>query len=406
MPSSSTGILAQYGALLNITTPGALALALGARAPYAMIPLGVLTGVTASTGSIASGGAATGVVSIAGAVGGPLIGRWADSAGQRRVLLTIAPLNLLAMAAMLLALAQSWNGPLLWAVCLWLGASTVPVGSFTRARWIERTDDPRTLSTAFSYESTVDEITFVLGPALVGIAASAAFPSAPMMLAAALVLLAGIPFALTAPRALGTAATESAGPAPRIGRVILAILPALITMICIGTVFGSLQTGTTERAAELGSPGLAGLIYAVGGIGSAVTALLAVLIPERVALAARLLLGGLGIGAGALAVALAVQGSLPATAAILLVIGLFIGPTMVTAFTLAERRTQRGGTAVAMTTMGSAVTVGVSIGATAGGYLAGSSGSAAAYLVAMGAAVVIALTGGLLLARGRSARTL
>lgn len=430
MPSSPLGVLTQYGALLRIASPGSLALALAARAPYAMVPLGVLTGVTASTGSVAAGGLATGLTAISGAIGAPLIGRWADHAGQRAVLLAITPLNVLAIGLALTAMLLGWNGPALWLACLLMGGSTVPVGSFTRARWIERTRDPRTLSTAFSYESTADELTFVLGPALVGIAASAAFPSAPMMLAAALVLCAGVPFALTAPRELaggaggavdgaavdgaavdgagggGAAAAAGAGTAsaaaPGIGRVLLAIAPALIVMICIGTYFGSVQTATTERADLLGSPGSAGLVYAVMGIGSATTALLAVLIPDRVALATRVLVGGAGM-AVFLGIA-ALQGSLITTALLLLLAGFFVGPTMVTAFAMAERRALAGGTGVAMTSMSSAVTIGVSLGATVGGFVADAAGDVAAYGVGIGAATFAAATG-LVVLLGRGGRS-
>ena len=70
----------------------------------------------------------------------------------------------------------------------------------------------RELNTALSYESTVDEMVFVLGPALVGIAASAAVPVAPLVLAATLVLAAGVPFAMTATGKLDAAEEESGRP--------------------------------------------------------------------------------------------------------------------------------------------------------------------------------------------------
>lgn len=454
MVSSSSSAIARYRSLPTIASGSWMALAMAARAPYAMIPLGTMTAITVSTGSIATGGLASGLVAAASAVAGPLIGRAADRAGQRRVLMTLTPINAIALGLLLLAALQAWDGPLLWAICLLTGGSAVPVGSFTRARWVELARDPKDLGTALSYESTVDELSFVLGPALVGIAASTAFSAAPLAIAAALVALAGIPFALTTPRSehaatigagAGAGATErtadgTAGahtphrvstrtvtgempaigsvpsdapfaehhtpapvsastPAPSIKRVLLAVLPAIVVMVCIGTFFGSVQAGTTERADLLGAAGSAGIVYAFMGLTSALTALLVVLLPDSVTLAARVLVGGAGM---AVFIALtAFMGSLTMTGVTLMIAGLFIGPTMVTAFSLTERRTPPGGTGVAMTSMQSSVTVGQAAGASLGGALAASIGAQGAYGLATLVSIVIALVGGFVVLRRR-----
>lgn len=457
MVSSSSSAIARYRSLPTIASGSWMALAMAARAPYAMIPLGTMTAITVSTGSIATGGLASGLVAAASAVAGPLIGRAADRSGQRRVLLTLTPLNAIALGLLLLAALQAWDGPLLWAICLLTGGSAVPVGSFTRARWVELARDPKDLGTALSYESTVDELSFVLGPALVGIAASTAFSAAPLAIAAALVALAGIPFALTTPRSehagvgasagvgAGAGATERTGdgtaaataphrvstrtvtgempaigsvpsdapfaehhtpapvsastPAPSIKRVLLAVLPAIVVMVCIGTFFGSVQAGTTERADLLGAAGSAGIVYAFMGLTSALTALLVVLLPDSVTLAARVLVGGAGM---AVFIALtAFMGSLTMTGVTLMIAGLFIGPTMVTAFSLTERRTPPGGTGVAMTSMQSSVTVGQAAGASLGGALAASIGAQGAYGLATLVSIVIALVGGFVVLRRR-----
>lgn len=434
MVSSPLGALARYRTLPRIASGSWMALALAARAPYAMIPLGALTAFTASTGSVATGGLATGLVSVASAVAGPLIGRAADRGGRRRVLGLLAPLNALALALLLVAALAGWDGPGMWLACLAAGATAIPVGSFARVHWVELTEDPRDLSTALSYESTVDELSFVLGPALVGIAAGTVLPAAPLALAAALVAGAGIPFALSGGGsaqdgrrartltgeipAIGAVPAEgpfsahpvpadrpaAAPPAPAISRVLTAVLPALLVMVCIGAFFGSVQAGTTERAALAGAEGAAGLVYAVMGLTSAVTALLVVLLPESVPLAARVLVGGIGMTA--LMALTATATALPSTALLLLAVGAFIGPTMVTAFALTDRLAPPGGTGVAMTSMQSSVTVGQAAGATAGGALAAASGPAGAFAVSVAAGAVIVLVGlQALLRRPRAARS-
>ena len=396
MTEKTTGLLARYRLLPTLVPLPQLALALIARAPYAMLPLGTMTAMTASSGSVAVGGVAAGLVAIAGSAAAPLIGRWSDAAGQRRVLSILTPINAVALIGMLCAALLSWNGPALWAVCLAVGLTGVPVGSFTRSRWVGLSRSPRDLDTAFSYESTADEMVFVLGPAIVGLAASLASSWAPLALAATLVLLAGIPFALSSPTIpehpcspTGSFSVPSRGPG--IGTVLLRVLPALVVMWCIGSLFGSVQAGTTERAAELGSPGVGGLIYAAMGLGSATTALLVVLVPEQIIASLRVGIGGIGMAT--LLMLTILQSTVGATTVTLLLTGLFIGPTMVTAFSMAERRAPAGGTGVAMTSMQSAVTVGVATGSAAGGALAAAHGSPGAYGLAVGVSALAAALG-------------
>jgi predicted MFS family arabinose efflux permease len=410
-----------------------MALAVAARAPYAMIPLGTMTAFTVSSGSVATGGLAAGFVAVTSAVAGPLIGRAADRLGPRPVLLTLTPLNAVLLALLLVAALQGWTGPALWAVCIGTGATAIPVGSFARVRWVALARDPRDLATALSYESTIDEMSFVLGPALVGIAASSAFPAAPLALAAVLVALAGIPFAATTRRdappaepartitgeipAIGAVASEaplsstdrpaerqgstSAPPEqvahPPIPRVLLAVLPAIIVMTCIGVFFGSVQAGTTERAVLAGAAGSAGLVYAVMGIGSAIMALLVVMLPATFTTAARILVGGLGMLVF-IAVA-APLSSLSLLTVLLLGAGVFIGPTLVTAFTLAQQRTPPGGTGVAMTSMQSSVTVGQAAGSSVGGALAAGIGPAGAFALAALVSLIVASVGAAALRR-------
>ena len=78
------------------------------------------------------------------------------------------------------------------------GASCPQVGPLARVRWMALTSrtsgrgaaaNSADLDTALSYESTADELTFVLGPALVGILASLLAPWLPLALAAALTVV-------------------------------------------------------------------------------------------------------------------------------------------------------------------------------------------------------------------------
>ncbi len=399
--SSPLSALAQYKILPQISSGLSMIMAVAARAPYAMIPLGTMTAVTAATGSVATGGLATAFVSVAAAIASPVIGRWADHMGQRFVLSLLTPVSAISLGLLLVAALQAWNGPILWVICLAVGATSLPIGAFTRARWIHFTRHPKELSAALSYESTVDELVFVLGPAFVGVAASLAAPAAPLGLAMALVVIAGLPFALTAPTASeiddAVVNEDNSVSRPSIIRVLWAVIPAIVVMLSIGTFFGAVQAATTERAFELGSASQAGLVYALMGLGSAFMALMVVVIPDSVRISVRVLVGGAGM-AGFILLTMT-QTTLATTALTLLVTGLFVGPTMVTAFTITEKLSPPGGTSVAMTSMQSSITIGVSLGSAVGGAIA-VSGATGAYVMAASAAGVVLVTGLIMALRG------
>lgn len=401
MQTSPFRALTHYRVLPQLAGWKSLVIAFAARAPYAMIPLGTMTAVISSTGSVALGGYATAAVALSTAIAGPLIGKWADRRGQDIPLRILTPINALALLGLFLAVTNGLQGIALYAICVAVGVTSLPIGSFTRSRWISQTSVPHELGAALSYESMADELVFVLGPALVGIAASAAAPSAPLLLAFLLVGSAGIAFALTAPRTRPERKSIDKGPG--VAKVLWAVAPSILAMTAIGTYFGATQAATTMRAELAGSTTLAGLIYATMGLGSAVMAIMTVAIPEQINLPMRLLVGGSGMVIAMATVAL--MPSLGFTALILVACGLFVGPSMVTAFTVTEKLAPAGGVAIAMTSMQSSVTIGVSLGSAVAGSIAQKFGDDPAYFFTAGVASVVAFVGlGLLVRRGQKNR--
>ncbi|MDT3767563.1 MFS transporter [Gleimia hominis] len=410
MQSSPFRALTHYRLLPALAGWPFLVFAFGARAAYAMIPLGTLTAVTVSTGSVAQGGFATGVVAIATAIAVPLIGRWADTSGHRAPLLILTPLNALALAGLFICTTYPAPTAALYLACTAVGCTSLPIGALARSQWVSRVQTPQQMAAALSYESMADELVFVLGPALVGIAASTANATIPLLLATILVATFGMAFALRTPRRLDPTAapaspeaetlgaannhsstqdlrhrknlqvTDSTGleqnpesarthtSTPSIGSIVTLVFPCIIVAVTIGFFFGATQAGLTMRMQLLGEPTTAGLIYALMGVGSAVMAILSVLIPERISLAQRLMIGGCGLFLFMSATALSTH--LALTCLLLLVCGLFIGPTLVTNFSIVEVLAPTQAMAVAMTLMQSALTVGTSSGSAVGGYVA------------------------------------
>lgn len=389
--------LTHYKVLPQIAGWKSLLVAFAARAPFAMVPLGVLTAVSATTGSVATGGLVTGVTALSAAIAGPLIGKWADRRGQQLPLKYLTPINALGLLGLFLTVQFHQPLPLILVFAVIAGFSALPIGSFTRSRWVVTTRMPHELSAALSYESMADELVFVLGPALVGIVASIFAPVIPLLIAFLLTASVGMIFAFSpVPPEVGSeGATKrneaSAASAVKVLPVLAMIVPTIIAMTAIGMLFGGIQSALTERSVVLGVGGSAGLIYSAMGLGSALMAIFTVLIPESLSLPKRLVISGAGVLAAALVTAYA--STVPATAFTLFFIGLFVGPGMVTAFSITENLAPANGVSIAMTAMQSSVTIGVSFGAALVGAVAQSHGDFFAFVTASLTGIIIAVVG-------------
>jgi MFS family permease len=139
--------------------------------------------------------------------------------------------------------------------------------------------------------------------------------------------------------------------------------------------------------AERGVPEQAGLVYGAMGIGSAALALGVALFPAGFTLRARWLTFASILVAGT--IALPFVGSIGAIAICLLVIGVGIGPTLVTQYSLAAAFSPRGRSATVMTMLGSAIVVGQSAASALTGLVADAAGSGTALVAPLLAASVV-----------------
>ncbi|OLT54041.1 MFS transporter [Cellulosimicrobium sp. CUA-896] len=413
-PTPSPARAGVYARLPRLAGRWFLPVAFLARLPFSMLTIGTLLLVTSSTGSVALGGLASAAAALGTAVGGPAQGAVADRVGQRRVVLVCAPASALAVLGLLAASTGSSTAATLAAAAA-VGASVPQVGPLARVRWLAMArDEPRTLFAAMSYESTADEVSFVLGPALVGVLAAAGSPQVAVLVAAALLATAGTAFALhpsarvtSRPGTPGAASTAPTAPGGLRATWRLARREAVtvVGMLAMGLLFGGTQAALTALTRDAGVPDLAGLVYAVMGVGSAATALAVVALPDRWSLGARwtTFAGGLLVSTAAL-VGAASTGSVAAVVAAVAVAGLFVGPVMVTVFTVAGERAPAGRTAAAMTLVASANVVGVALGASGAGQLGQGVSAAASFAVPVVAAAVLLAAGVSLTSRPRAGR--
>lgn len=403
-----TGNNASHPSLLRLAGFPYFLIAFVARLPFAMMVVGVLTLVVAARDSISLGGLTSAAVGLGTACFGPLLGAASDRFGQRTVLLAVATANGLLLAAVAWVAYSGLSDFALLATAYLIGATAPQVAPLSRSRLVSlirhrlaADRHRRVLNSTMAYESAADETVFIIGPFIVGLLASVIAPWAPLVGAALFTLVFVTAFALHPSARLarpGSGRADAVGPVRELFRPALVVV--VIGILGVGLFFGASLTSLTSFMADRGAPEEAGLLYGVMGIGSAAFALGVAVFPQAFTRSARWLVFTTVILAGALFLPF-VQ-SVGGMIAALAVIGVGIGPTLVTQYSIAADRSPAGRSATVMTILGSAVIVGQSIAAAVTGEVAQRFSTEASLLLPIIAAVItlVAGVGNWVLSRG------
>jgi MFS family permease len=377
--------LASYRRLFELAGTPYVVVAFLARLPLAMSQLGTLLLVSQATGSYGLGGLCAGALAVANAVGAPFAGSLADRLGQRHVVLAQSLAGAVALAALVALVRASAPDAAVVGLAALAGLALPQVGPLARVRWRPITartggQQRRLVDIAFSYEGAADEASFAIGPALIGVGVVAFSPGGALLLAAALLAVFGTWFALHPTARTG----RHHGGVGHAGRLVTPVLGVLVlAQMLIGSLFGATQTGTTVLATDAGQPGVAGLVHATLGVGSALAGVATAFIPERVGLERRVL-----VAVGALlvlSVPLLLVDGLPTLVPAVAVLGCAVAPFMIGVFSIGERVVAPGRVATAMTVLASATGLGYAVGSSVAGRLADDHGYTAAFAVTVSA---------------------
>lgn len=376
-----------------------------ARLPLAMSQLGTLLLVSSPlvAGRLGPGGLAAGAVAAAIAVGSPLFGALTDRFGQRWVMLVQA---LVAGGALVAeGIAARAGAP--WQVVALVGALAglfMPqIGTMARVRWRaigarHRDEQAGILETSFAWEGAVDEASFALGPALVGVLAVAAGPVPALLVAGTMLVVLGSAFAVHP--------TSSLVPGhPRVRDSAVArqrlwnhgVVSTVAGLGLMGMVFGSVQTGTTSLATAAGKPGLAGLLHALLSVGSATAGLLLPRLARRLNLVQRWRLFSLGLFV--LALPLLLVDRLGWLVPVLLVLGFAAAPYMITLYSVAERVSAPAHIGTVMTMLAAMTSLGYAVGTSVSGRLADWGGATPAFAVTVVVGLVASVHAAVVAAR-------
>jgi predicted MFS family arabinose efflux permease len=360
-----------------------------ARLPLEMLGIGLVVHTQHLTGSFAAAGLVTGIYALAVGIGGPLLGRAVDRRGQTSVLLASATVT----AALLLAIAMlPSRAPLVALVALaaGIGLATPPIGACLRTQLPALLPDPDEVRSAYAFEASTVELTWIFGPPLVLSLGALWSTGAALAVAGAVVLTATTAFAAQpASRSWRPSLPE---PRARGGSLRAPAMRTLvIVLVAVGVLLGAAEVAITAAAKTLDDTTAAAALFALWGAGSFAGGLLATRLGggPRTTAGLALMLGALTLGHLALIPA---AGSLPALGAVLLLAGAAIAPTEATLNAMVDDATPAGTVTEAFAWLATATAVGGALGAAGAGTLVELAGPTAGFVLAGGAGAVAVLT--------------
>ncbi|MFJ9945380.1 MFS transporter [Streptomyces erythrochromogenes] len=384
------GTVNTYRRVIALTGPLLPLVSFLARLPVAMSQFGSFLLVAQTSGSLATAGIVGGTLSLGQVLFGPVLGWLADRHGQRPVVLAAAAVNAVATAALVAgALTHLATLPLA-AIGAVTGASVPLIGPLARTRSVALAHrakaDEGVVGAVHALEGTLDEVSFVFGPALVGLAALIAHPAFALAGAAGLVAVFGSAFALH-PTASATAGSPArarrTGPRVRPPAVVHAVRGSLALQ---GVMFGACQAGITALTIRLGVPDQAAVVYSAMGVVSAAVGLALGALPARFGLRLR---WRVATGAAlVLSAPLLVTESLWPLYAVVTVLGAAYAPHLITAFALTERAVEPARLATSMAFAASSLVAGQAVALVVAGRLAERYGPSGSFAVAVGAAAL------------------
>ncbi len=368
-----------------LRTPHAVPMVVAAfigRLPLSMVGLGSVLLVQSETGSYGLGGAVAAAGAVATAVAGPVIGRLADTYAQRRVLLGVLAVFVASGIAFLVSVRDGWP---LWSVFLSAaaaGATIPPVSSMIRVRWTHLLRGTPSLPTALAMESVIDEFVFIVGPVLVTFLSTTGHTTSGLVTAFVLAAVGSLLFAAQRRTEPPPAEHEHRrGPSAMRSRGLRVLF---VVGLAVGTVLGTLEIGLVAFADEQGAWSLSGVLIAALAAGSMLSGIGWGTVHWQVPLRRRLTraLAVLTV----LTFPLLLVGGVWLMVPFVLVAGVAISPSLISTFTLAELLVPRSAVTEAFTWIGTALALGVAVGASGAGKVVDVAGANASFLVATVAA--------------------
>lgn len=341
------------------------------RVPSAMKALACILLVQQLTGSYGLAGLVGATQTMVAAILAPVLARLIDVRGEQGVLLWSMLAHIVGVVLLIAAAYSDLHPASMLVGAAVIGGSSVQFGSLSRARWVKSLGRGRALERAYSLESMIDEMGFVIGPMMVVPLTISVHPTAGII-ASMLLTIAGTLMLLRKPRT-----TDSIRMSTPIGQVhtgtdqsvirIPAVQLMIASLVCMGVLFGAAEIVIVSFTEHLGQPNSASYVAAVFAVGSLLGAVLYGARQWPGSTPVKILVTFWWIGLGTIPILLAP--TIPAMAMAVFITGLAISPGMIVANLFVEQVSPASKLTEAFAWLGSAMATGAAIGSIVAGYL-------------------------------------
>ena len=310
-----------------------------ARMPISMMSIAIVFVIVAKTDSYALAGTFTAIGALMAALVAPFWSRAADRYGQSRILSIAVPIHIIALLGFLTVIrldAPRWS----WFILLFIFEGVfVGTGQMVRRRWSHVLNgDSKLMNTAYSVESLLDEIVFMVGPIITTLCATNVGPYAGVLAAAIFLSIGSILF-------IAQKGTEPM-PHPKIKGVkhknpifTLEVQAIFLPFIFTGASFAAIGLIVVAYADQYGAKSQTGLLYAIWALGSLIAAFINGAQHWKISAKSRYIFFTIALAIFTLPLLLAAKlfpGNLLMLSIALFLNGIFIAPLIVAGYTAAE----------------------------------------------------------------------
>ena len=337
------------------------------RVPLAMRALGCVLLVERLTGSFALAGVVGAMQTLVSAFASPRLGRFADRYGERTILFWTVIVHTIGMAGLITAAyAEAHPAPLLIASAV-VGASAMPFGSISRARWVQSLGKGRRLERAYALESMADEMGFIIGPMLV-VPLSVSVNPAAGLIASLIMTIAATVMLIMQNKPESNIRIAPVDNAVAEGKTVIG-LPGIQVLVAsllfLGIIFGAIEIVMVAFAENLGRPNMASVMAATFAFGSLIGAIAygAISWTGRVDRRFKLAIWWIAIGT----IPILLVNTIPMMLVAVFITGLAISPGMIAANTVVEHLSPPRMLTEAFSWIGSALATGAALGSIVAG---------------------------------------
>jgi len=367
--------------------PGVLGLVVSgtiARLTYAMMGIGIITMLVMQTGHYGLAGTVAGTFTLSSALIAPRVAKFVDSHGQRRVLPWVTAFSTLMLLSLVGAAYLAAPAPILYLLAVLAG--TMPsMSAMIRARWAAMFRDSHHLHTAFSLDTVLAEITFIVGAPLAIALSSWLFAEAGPLIAVLLQILGVTAFLMqrkTEPKVVagGSSDGSSVLHTPGLATIVL----VLLTM---GVMGGTIDVSAVAFANEHNWPTAASIMLAAYALGSILSGLMFGGLRLSISMPKQFFIGTL-LTALTMVPTMFSQ-TVFALVATLFVAGISYAPTMIVALNIGSKIIAPGRITEGLTWMMTGISVGVAVGAGLAGAVVDHYGARAGLLLGTSAGFIM-----------------